>query len=92
MPPTDDTLCADLLTALNAADRTGDHTFGHRARAIVSDLTHDLTLRARLREAITQAIATPDPEATHHLRRILASADEHTIGWQAEAYEALDDE
>lgn len=92
MPITDDpTLCDDLLDALRGADRASDHNLGHRARAIVRDLIHDLALRSRLRVAIDDAISADDPLEAHRLRRILADADANEPGWQAAAYEALDD-
>ena len=93
MPITDDpTLCAELSSALQTADRCGDHSHAHRARAIVRDLVHDLRLRGRLREAIDGAIATSDPARGHVLRRILCEADASVPGWQSAAYEALGDE
>lgn len=92
MPITDDaTLCHNLLDALRAADRASDHSLGHRARAIVRDLIHDLALRSRLRTAIDTAISAGDALETHRLRRILGDADANEPGWQAAAYEALDD-
>ena len=92
MPITDDpTLCDDLLSALRAADRASDHSLGHRARAIVRDLIHDLALRSRLRAIIDAAVAAGDPVESHRLRRILNDADANDPGWQAAAYEALDD-
>lgn len=92
MPITDDpTLCDDLLGALRAADIASDHSLGHRARAIVRDLIHDLALRSRLRWTIDTAVSADDPLAAHRLRQILADADANEPGWQAAAYEALDD-
>lgn len=92
MPITDDpTLCDDLLSALRGADRASDHSLGHRARAVVRDLIHDLGLRSRLRVAIDTAISAGDPLETHRLRRILADADANEPGWQVTAYEALDE-
>ncbi len=71
MPITDDpTLCDDLLGALRTANRASDHSLGHRARAVVRDLIHDLALRSRLRLAIDTAIAAGDPLEAHRLRRI----------------------
>lgn len=92
LPATDDpTLCTELHTALTTAEQAGDHAYSHQTRAIIRDIIHDLTLRARLRQAIAEAINTPDHRRAHQLRTILATADNQEPGWQADAYEALDD-
>jgi len=57
----------------------------------VRDLILDLALRSRLRWIIDTAVSADDPLGANRPRHILADADAGAPGWQAAAYDVLDD-